>query len=92
MAARRIPLEKPPSKSDKAKVEHQQAVIRKRIGANLRKARNEANLSLRQMQIKSNVSANYLSELERGLRGGTVDLLVQIAFYLDTTLADLIAE
>jgi transcriptional regulator with XRE-family HTH domain len=62
------------------------------IGSNLKKARTAAGLSLRQMQTKSDVSANYLSELERGLRGATVDVLVQLAYHLDTTLADLISE
>jgi transcriptional regulator with XRE-family HTH domain len=38
------------------------------------------------------VSANHLSELERGLRAATVDVLVQIAFSLNTTLATLVSE
>jgi ribosome-binding protein aMBF1 (putative translation factor) len=92
MAARRIPLEKPPTAAVDATVRHQQTVMRQRIGSNIKKARTEAGLSLRQMQMRSDVSANYLSGLERGLHSASVDVLVQIAFHLGTTLADLISE
>lgn len=91
-AARRVPLEKPPSDATEARMKRQQAIERKRIGANIKKARSEAKLSLRQLQHRSGVHANYLSELERGLRAGTVDVLVQIAFHLDTTIAALVSE
>jgi DNA-binding XRE family transcriptional regulator len=91
MAARRIPLEKPPTKVAAERVARQQAEMRERIGANLKRVRAEAGLSLRQMQMRSDVSANYLSELERGKRGATVDVLVQIAFHMQTTVADLIS-
>jgi ribosome-binding protein aMBF1 (putative translation factor) len=91
-AARRVPLEKPPTVAVEAKVKRQQLIERQRIGANIKKARTEAGLSLRQMQQRSGVHANYMSELERGLRAGTVDALVQIAFYLNTTIAALVSE
>jgi ribosome-binding protein aMBF1 (putative translation factor) len=90
-AARRVPLEQPPSKSDAAKVLRQQKELRERVGINLKAARTAAGLSLRAMQMRSDISANYLSELERGLRGATLDVLVQAAFHLNTTVADLIS-
>lgn len=92
MPARRVPLEKPPSEADEARMKRQQVIERKRIGANIKKARTEAGLSLRQMQHRSSVHANYLSELERGLRAATVDVLVQIAFHLNTTISALVSE
>jgi hypothetical protein len=91
-AARRVPLETPPSDAVEAEMKRQQLIERKRIGTNIKKARAEAGLSLRQMQQRSGVHANYLSELERGLRAATVDVLVQIAFHLDTTISALVSE
>ena len=91
-AARRVPLEKPPSDAVMARMKRQQAIERQRIGSKIKMARTEAGLSLRQMQVRSDVSANHLSELERGLRAATVDVLVQIAFSLNTTLAALVSE
>jgi transcriptional regulator with XRE-family HTH domain len=85
-------LEQPPSSAVNAKVKRQQAALRLRIGANIKKARAEAGFSLRQMQIRCDISANYLSGLERGLHAASVDVLVQIAFHLNTTVAALISE
>jgi hypothetical protein len=70
MAARRIPLEKPPSKADEAKLLREQQRVKERLGAHLKRLRTEANLSLRQMAMKINVSPTYLSETESLLDGG----------------------
>jgi transcriptional regulator with XRE-family HTH domain len=85
MAARPIPLERPPSKTDEAKVLREQSVARERIGALLLKLRTEAGLSLRQVGLRADVSANYLSEAERGKRSVTIDFLVRMAYHLGTT-------
>jgi plasmid maintenance system antidote protein VapI len=85
MAARRIPLEKSPSKSDDANVLRQQTEMRKRVGAHLQRLRAEAGLSLRQLGLRADVSANYLSEAERGRRSVTIDFLVRVAYHLGTT-------
>lgn len=66
--------------------------MRKLIGINLKAARQSAGLSLRALQMRSDISANYLSELERGLRAATVDVLVQAAFHLNTTVIALISK
>jgi plasmid maintenance system antidote protein VapI len=87
MAARRIPLERPPSKADEAKVLREQTIARERIGALLLKLRTEAGLSLRQAGLRADVSANYLSEAERGKRSVTIDFLVRMAYHLGTTPA-----
>jgi hypothetical protein len=92
MAARRIPLEQPPSSAANAEVKRQQTALRLLIGANIKKVRAEAGLSLRALQLRCDISANYLSGLERGLHAASVDVLVQIAFHLNTTVADLISE
>ena len=83
-AARRIPLETPPSKTDDAKVKQQQQDMRKRVGAHLKKLRTEASLSLRQLGMRADISANYLSDVERGLSAVTTDFLVRVAYHLGT--------
>ena len=91
-AARRVQIEKPPTDAAKARMKRMQAFERQRVGAKIKQARTEAGWTLRQMEARSDVSANHLSELERGLRAATVDMLVQIAFALNTTLAKLVSE
>jgi len=41
-AVRRVPLEKPPTVADEAKVKRQKAIEIQRIGGNIKRARNEA--------------------------------------------------
>jgi ribosome-binding protein aMBF1 (putative translation factor) len=82
MAARRIPLEKPPTLSDEAKVTRQRDVWRARIGANIKKARVAAGLSQRQLSMRADVSANYLGQAELGRRGITIDFLVRVGYHL----------
>jgi plasmid maintenance system antidote protein VapI len=91
-AARRVPLEKPPSKADDAKVLHQQAMMRERIGAHIKRLRTEAQLSLRALAMRADISPSYLSELERGQRSVTIDLLVRIGYHLDTSPADFLSQ
>jgi hypothetical protein len=79
LAARRIPLPPPPTETEEQWVERVQAVIRQRVGQRLKRLRTEAGLSLRGMEARVNVSASYLSEIERALNGTTIDLLARVA-------------
>jgi ribosome-binding protein aMBF1 (putative translation factor) len=92
MAARRIPLERPPSKTDDAKVLRQQAEARERIGAHIKRLRGEAGLSLRQLSMRADVSPTYLSQAERAKRGVTVDFLVRIAYHLGAPVSIFLSE
>jgi len=92
LAARRIPLEKPPTKAELDKVERLKSQMKVRIGRNVKSARATAGLTLRQAEVRCNVSANYLSELERGLPDVSVSVLVQVAAGLGTTVAALVSE
>jgi DNA-binding XRE family transcriptional regulator len=91
-AARRVPLEKPPTKADEAKVQHQQNLWRARIGANLKKARVEAGLSQRQLGMRADVSANYLGQAELGKRGVTIDFLVRVGHHLGVALDSFLTD
>jgi hypothetical protein len=92
MAARRVPLETPPTRAEAAKVDRLKAEMKLRIGRNIKAARTAAGLTLRQSEVRCNVSANYLSELERGIPDVSVSVLVQIASGLGTTVAALVSE
>jgi ribosome-binding protein aMBF1 (putative translation factor) len=87
MCARRISLEKPPSESEERKVERLQATARQQIGARIKNIRTKADLSLRALAMKSNVSPTYLSEVERGLRSPTSDLLVRLSYFMNVSPA-----
>jgi phage protein D len=92
MAARRVPLEKPPTQAEAAKVDRLKVEMKLRIGRNIKAARTAAGLTLRQAEVRCNVSANYLSELERGMPDVSVSVLVQVATGLGTTVAALVSE
>jgi transcriptional regulator with XRE-family HTH domain len=49
------------------------------LGDFIREQRNAAELSLRQLAIKAGVSNPYLSQVERGLRKPSAEILTQIA-------------
>lgn len=91
-AARRVPLEKPPTASDEARIERQQASMRRRAGANIRRLRLELDLSQDQLARRADVSANYIGQLELGRRAVSLDILVRLAHHLGTTVSALTSE
>jgi DNA-binding XRE family transcriptional regulator len=91
-AARRTPLERPPTASDEAKVGRLQKVMKARLGARLKHLREEAGLSQRALGMRANVSANYISQTEQGKRAVTIDFLVRVAHHLNTSPAALLSE
>src|ERR1700737_3872806 len=54
-------------------------VTRSAIGAYIREQREQAKISLRQLAENAGVSNPYLSQIERGLRPPSADILQQIA-------------
>jgi plasmid maintenance system antidote protein VapI len=81
-AARRIPLEKPPTKAEAARVDRMQKAMLLRIGTRLKRMRTEAGLSLRAFAMKADCSPTYLSEIERGDRSISVEFLVRVSHFL----------
>ena len=80
--ARRIPIEKPPSKAAEADLKRQRDAFRARVGQNLRDARLQAGLSQVQLGLRADVSSTYVGQTELGRRGVTIDYLMRIAYYL----------
>ncbi|RIJ78703.1 XRE family transcriptional regulator [Nakamurella silvestris] len=62
------------------------------IGAFIREQRTAAQISVRQLAAKAGVSNPYLSQVERGLRNPSADILAQIARGLQISVESLLAR
>ena len=65
-------------------------LLRNALGETLRDARNRQNRTLRDVSTAANVSLGYLSEVERGRKEASSELLASICDALDLELADLL--
>ena len=66
-------------------------LIRKVMGDVLRELRADAGMTLRQVSIASMVSLGYLSEIERGHKEASSEVLFSISAALGVSLSDLLA-
>ena len=64
-------------------------LIRKVMGETLRELRMAAGLTLREVSMASMVSLGYLSEIERGHKEASSEVLFSIASALDVSLSEL---
>ena len=67
-------------------------LLREAIGAGLRRARTARRRTLRDVSRRARVSLGYLSEVERGRKEPSSELLAAICEALDVTLPDLLTE
>jgi hypothetical protein len=66
-------------------------LLRQVIGAELRRRRVEQKRTLRQVSVAAQVSLGYLSEVERGQKEASSELLASITRALNTPLSDLLS-
>ena len=66
------------------------ALLREALGESLREARVAENLTLREVSAKAQVSLGYLSELERGRKEASSELLNSVCEALDVPLPALL--
>ena len=66
-------------------------LMRQVIGEELRRRRNEQGRTLRDVSRDAQVSLGYLSELERGQKEASSELLAAVCSALDTPLSSLLA-
>ena len=66
-------------------------LLRAHLGEALRRARQEQGRTLRQVSADAAVSLGYLSELERGQKEASSELLAAVCSALDTPLSSLLA-
>ncbi len=69
----------PPEEKLSAKVSTAASEVASDIGSFIRSQRETAHVSVRQLAARSGVSNPYLSQVERGLRKPSADVLAQIA-------------
>jgi len=65
-------------------------LLRNALGDTLRNARTEQNRTLRDVSAAANVSLGYLSEVERGRKEASSELLASICEALDLRLSDVL--
>ena len=67
-------------------------LLREALGATLRGFREDAHRTLRQLAVQANVSPGYLSELERGRKEVSSELLASVCEALDVRVSQVIIE
>jgi transcriptional regulator with XRE-family HTH domain len=67
-------------------------LMREAIGGSLRRARTEGRRTLREVSRRARVSLGYLSEVERGRKEASSELLAAICEALDIALHELLSE
>ena len=66
--------------------------VRKRVGVNLRRLRQDRGLSQEELAFESGLHRTYISGVERGVRNPTVLVLEEIAAALTVPAAKLLEE
>jgi len=67
-------------------------VFRSLLGQVLRRLRTERGLTLRQVSAEARVSLGYISEVERGRKEASSELLASLCDALDVALSDVLRE
>ena len=66
--------------------------VRKRVGVNLKRLRQDSGLSQEELAFESGLHRTYISGVERGVRNPTVLVLEKIAIALKVPAAKLLEE
>ena len=66
--------------------------VRKRVGLNLKRLRQERDLSQERLAFEAGLHRTYISGVERGVRNPTVIVLEEIAIALKVPSAELLLE
>lgn len=64
--------------------------IQQRVGRNIRKFREEKELSQEQLAFETGMHRTYISGIERGIRNPTIVILERLAEKLEVSPADLL--
>lgn len=67
-------------------------LFREVLGAQLRVQRAEVGLTLRQLSARSNVALGYLSEIERGIKEPSSELIAAICRALDVPASKVVGQ
>jgi len=64
--------------------------IQTRLGRNLKRIRNGSGLSQEQLSFDADVHRSYVSDIERGVRNPTIQIVYQFAQALHVTMGELL--
>lgn len=70
----------------------EEPLLREALGATLREYRGESGFTLRELAALANVSPGYLSELERGRKEVSSELLASVCHAMGVSVASVILE
>lgn len=73
-------------------VRERPVLLRELLGESLRELRTSSNLTLREVSGKARVSLGYLSEIERGQKEASSELLNAICGALDVPLSNVLRQ
>ena len=71
---------------------HKEPLLREALGTALRAFRSDRGVTLRELAELSSVSPGYLSELERGRKEVSSEVLASVCHALETSVADVLIE
>ncbi len=67
-----------------------QVDVRQRLAANLRRLRQERELSQEQFAFEAGIHRTYVSDLERGMRNPTINVVEKLALYFEVPIGALL--
>jgi len=62
------------------------------VGEELRKAREDAGLTQEELSSKARVDRSYISQLERGLKSPTLDMLLRLCKAMGVSASEIVAR
>ena len=78
--------------AEKTRTKVREPLLREALGMSLRAFRADKGVTLRELANEARVSPGYISELERGRKEVSSELLAAVCVALDTTVAELLLE
>lgn len=85
-------LDKPVGSAASGRARHPEPLLREALGLTLRAFRADKGVTLRELAAIAHVSPGYLSELERGRKEVSSEMLAAVCHGLDASVSDVLIE
>lgn len=86
------PIDRPQERFSVSRSKVAEPLLREALGESLRSFRTASNITLRELADKACVSPGYLSELERGCKEVSSEVLASVCYALEVHVADVVLE
>ena len=63
--------------------------VKKQLGMRIRYLRKQRKMSIEDLALESEINRNYLSDLERGTRNPSIDIIAKISIGLKVTIEEI---